>query len=130
MKTMKTKLVPKKDIRDSFINNKGIKMYEDLIYRAGFALATSPYFNIKLIVIDDKWLFQLGVKKNFDRWANSVNFIQEIPVKLYHPIIINFNDAIRQAKRIVNSNAFNWNCYYKPVYLNAGYRYLKESKYK
>ena len=127
---MKRKLVPKKDIRDALLNIKGIKLHTDETYRAGYALATSPYFNIRLIVIDDKWLFQLGIKKNFDRWANSVNFIQEIPVTLYHPIIINFNDAIRQAKRIVNSNAFNFNSYYKPIYLDAGYRYLKERKYK
>lgn len=74
------------------------------------------------------WILELAVKKDFDRWANSVNFVQEIPFIVHYPITIDFNKAINQARKVVGAKAFDWNTYFDPIILDQGWSYDKKQK--
>lgn len=112
-----------------------------------FVTAKSKYFMIRLRIFDFRkfldldpklyefenkpyYLLELGVRDCFDKWSNSVNFVQKIPIYCYRPIILDFNGAIKQAYRVVESHAFDWDRYFDKIQLNDGYRYEKESVYK
>jgi hypothetical protein len=132
MKKIKT---TQKTILNAFLKIKGIDTearHDGSMFRGeGMLFGTCPGFRIRMrkhrrplsTDPEDSWVMELAVKKSFDRWANSVNFVQEIPSATLHPIAIDLNDAIRQARKVVRAKAFNWDSYFDPIMLDAGYKY-------
>jgi len=128
---MKNIIVSKYYVRKAFLAISGIKVtssFED-IKRVECITANCRDFCIRLLkgqgAYESKWILQLAVKKAFDRWANSVNFVHEVPLVLHYPYSIDFNKSIAQARKVVRAKAFNWNSYFSPIYLDAGWSYDK-----
>jgi len=56
---------------------------------------------------------QFGVKKNFDRWANSSNF--EFFVTYTGNYTQDFKKTYSWMMRVVKSNLFDFNCYFGTI---------------
>jgi len=126
-------LICKDIVRKSFLDISGIRVIssdeEMKIFEC--VMANSRDFHIRMRRNEDSkygvsWNLELAVKKYFDRWANSVNFVQEIPLIINGDIVIDFNKAICQARKIVKSKAFDWNSYFYPIMLDAGFEFVSE----
>ena len=81
-----------------------------------------PYYvddNLKGIVKKEekKKIIQLAVKKNFDRWANSVNF--EIDFTDTRSEWLNIKEGISKARKIARSGLFDFNCYFDRIKISA-----------
>ena len=108
-------------VRKAFLNIRGIKVHpnQDL---ASFKCITAncPGFRLRIRELEMGWELDIGVKKDFDRWANSTNFCQPVTYNEIDFADIDFNASIRQARKIVRAKDFNWNSYFDTITLDAG----------
>lgn len=81
------------------------------------------YFMVRLVKLTPECSFnhgrviQLAVKKNFDRWGNSVNF--EIDVENISSEMLNVPLVFQHARKIVRAKIFNWNSYFHKIQLDC-----------
>ena len=120
------KMVAKKTILKAIMGIRGVRRQPEIHlawHKYNMLFAECPGFRLRLRKEGD-WILEIAVKKSFDRWANSVNFVQKVPAEILHPIAIDFNKALNQARKVVRVKAFDWDSYFDPIFLNAGWRPL------
>lgn len=84
-----------------------------LTYKSqGVALLETPVFYIRILDNPEYVQIQMGERKTFDRWANSVNFVDERSKgrRHYHAV---FLPQYQWAKRVLKSGLFNFNRYFE-----------------